>query len=590
MGVNNSSTIPTPATPDVCTVKILIGGEEISSVFEIMSVTVSRQFNRIPAATVIMRDGEAATATFRASNTEHFIPGKNIEIQLGYRAQDEAVFKGIIIKNSIKVRQNGSMLIIDCRDEAVKMTAGRKSSYFTDRKDSDILEDVIGTYGLQHDIAATSAELKEVVQYDSTDWDFILCRAEANGHLVRVEDGKVLSGPPEVSAEPVVQVQYGATLLELDAEMDARWQSPGIKAMSWNATDQEVLEAEASEPPTTENGNIPPADLADVLGGEAHALLHGGKISQPELQAWANGRLLKERLAKVRGRARFQGLASVLPGQIIEVAGIGERFEGKLLVAGVRHQVAAGNWETDVEFGLDPRLFAEVYDIRPLPSAGLLPAVSGLHTGVVTVLEGDPDNEFRIKVRLPLVSTAEEGVWARIATLDAGNERGTFFLPEIGDEVLVGFLHDDPRYPVVLGMLHSSAHPAPETATDDNHIKSYVSREKMVFRFDDENKVITLETPSGNSLVLSEEDKGIKITDENGNTITLDDNGITIESTKDLILKAAKDIKIEGTNINMAATANLKVEGSGSAELSGASTTVKGSANTVIQGGIVQIN
>jgi len=93
----------------------------------------------------------------------------------------------------------------------------------------------------------------------------------------------------------------------------------------------------------------------------------------------------------------------------------------------VRHAVLDGNWETDVQFGLNPELFAETYNMRPLPASGLVPAVGGLQIGIVTVLENDPDGEDRIKVRLPLVTTQDEGAWARIATLDAGKERGTFF-------------------------------------------------------------------------------------------------------------------------------------------------------------------
>ncbi len=89
---------------------------------------------------------------------------------------------------------------------------------------------------------------------------------------------------------------------------------------------------------------------------------------------------------------------------------------------------------------------------------------------------------------------------------------------------------------------------------------------------------------------LSEEDKGVVIEDQNGNKITLDDKGIKIESVKELTLKAAQDIKIEGMNIDMTAQTAFKAAGNGSAEVSSASTTIKGSATTVIQGGIVQIN
>jgi Rhs element Vgr protein len=588
--VSNESTIPTPATPDVCTVTLLVEGAEISGEFHVLSVSVVRELNRIPTATIHLRDGEASKATFEASNTDHFIPGKKIEIQLGYRSQNDSVFQGIIIKHSVKIRKNGSFLILECRHAAVKMTSGVKSRYYTDKKDSDIMEEVIGLYGLQKDVEATTPDLKEVVQYESTDWDFLLCRAEANGQVVLVEDQKVKIAKPATGTEPVVAVQYGSTILELDAEIDARAQSKGVKASSWNATDQEVIDAEAKEPPALNSGNLTPSDLASVLGDEAHEIRHGGKLSQPELQAWADGRLLKERLAKVRGRAKFQGFAGVSPGKIIEVTGIGERFEGKMYVSGVRHTVSGGNWETDVQFGLNPELFAETYNLRPMPAAGLLPAVSGLQMGVVTALENDPDGEDRIKVRLPLVSPAEEGIWSRLATLDAGKSRGTYFRPEIGDEVVVGFLGDDPRNPVVLGMCHSSAKPAPEPAKDDNHHKGYVSREKMKFTFDDEKKVIVFETPGGNKMTLSEEDKGVVIEDQNGNKITLNDSGVTIESAKDLTLKAAKDIKIEGMNTEMKAQTAFKASGSGSAEVSGANTTIKGSATTVIQGGLVQIN
>jgi Rhs element Vgr protein len=588
--VSNESTIPTPATPDVCTATILVNGTELSGEFHVLSLTVTREVNRIPSATIQVQDGEAAKATFAASNTDQFIPGNKIEIQLGYRSQNSSVFKGIVVKHSIKVRKNGSVLIIECRDEAVKMTSGKKSRYFTDKKDSDVMEEVIGAYSLKKDVQATTPSLKELVQYDATDWDFLLCRAEANGRVVVVENGKVTVVEPATGTEPVVVVRYGATLLELDAEIDARWQSKAIKAISWNSSDQELIEADAKEPSVTKSGNLAPADLAAVTGADTVEMRHGGKLSQPELQAWADGWLLKERLAKVSGRARCQGFAGVMPGKIIEVSGIGERFEGKMYVTGVRHSLAGGNWETDVQFGLNTEAIAETYNLRPLPAAGLLPAVNGLQIGVVTVLENDPNGDDRIKVRLPVVSDADEGIWARIATLDAGKDRGTFFRPEINDEVVVGFLNDDPRHPVVLGMCHSSAKPAPEPAKDANHLKGYVSREKMHFIFDDEKKIILFDTPGGNKLTLSEEAKGIVLEDQNGNKIVLDDSGIKIESTKDLTLKAAKDVKIEGLNMDMKAQTALKAAGTASAEVSGTSTTIKGSATTVIQGGVVQIN
>jgi phage protein D len=312
---SNASAIPTPATPDVCTAKILVEGTEIPGSIHVASIVVARELNRIPSATLHIQDGEASKNTFAIGNGAYFVPGKKLEIKLGYRSQEDLVFKGIVIKHSVKIRKNSSFLIVECRHEAVKMTAGPKSRYYEDKKDSDILEEILGRYGLAKEVEPTRPDVKDVVQYEATDWDFMLCRSEANGLLVTVGDDKVRIAKPDTTQEPVVNTAFGFTILELDAEIDARLQSTGIKTHSWNATDQEVIEAEAAEPTTTNNGNLTPAALADVMSsGEPLDLRHGGKLSTPELKAWADGYLLRERLAKVRGRVRFQGFASVLPG------------------------------------------------------------------------------------------------------------------------------------------------------------------------------------------------------------------------------------------------------------------------------------
>src|SRR4051812_18193141 len=138
--MSDASTIPTPATPDVCTMAILVDGREIPGSLHLLSVTVNRELNRIPSASIQIDDGEAAKATFPASNSDYFLPGKAIEIQFGYRSQNQTVFKGVIVKQHIKIRRAGSVLNVDCFDNAVKAIAARKSRYFIDKKDSDIIE------------------------------------------------------------------------------------------------------------------------------------------------------------------------------------------------------------------------------------------------------------------------------------------------------------------------------------------------------------------------------------------------------------------------------------------------------------------
>ena len=207
----------------------------------------------------------------------------------------------------------------------------------------------------------------------------------------------------------------------------------------------------------------------------------------------------------------------------------------------------------------------------------MLPGTIGLHTGIVTDNE-DPESEFRVKVKIPYINADDDGVWARIAQADAGNERGLFFRPEINDEVLIGFLYDDPRQPVVLGMLNSSALPAPLSPTNDNHKKGYTSREKMLMIFDDEKKEIVFETPGGNKVTISDDKKGIVMEDMNSNKIEMNDNGIKITSQTVIEITAGTELKIKSlsmkseadTTLELKANASAKVESSGILELKGA--------------------
>src|SRR5688500_6085468 len=161
--MTDSTVIPTPATPDVCSIGLVIGGNEVSGEFNVLSASVSNELNRIPTASVQLRDGEASKQTFEASDTDHFVPGKEIEIKLGYRGETETVFKGIIVKQRVRIRKNGTQLSLECRDKAVRMTSGRKSRYYTETTDGDLLDELLGTYGVDRDVATTKPSLPEVV-------------------------------------------------------------------------------------------------------------------------------------------------------------------------------------------------------------------------------------------------------------------------------------------------------------------------------------------------------------------------------------------------------------------------------------------
>lgn len=581
--MNNSGVIKTSKSADLITFKLLIEGEELSSIYPVKNISVTKEVNKIPTAQVVLIDGEASNSEFKLSNEELVIPGKKIEITAGYHSDEETIFKGIIIKHNIKIRENSSQLILECKDEAVKMTIGRNSKYFYESKDSAIVEKLIGDHGLSKDVEATSFEHKELVQYDATDWDFMLMRAQANGKLCFVDDGKVTVAKPNISQAEVETITFGATLLDFDGEIDARHQVKKVSSYAWNHAEQKLLEIEAKDPSVSLNGNLSSSDLSDIVKLDNLQLRHGGAVTDSELQGWADAKLLFQQLAKVRGRVRFQGIPSVKPNTILKLEGVGDRFNGKIYISGVSHSISEGNWTVNAQFGIDPKWFSESYDISSKPASGLLPSINGLQVGVVSQLQDDPDGEERILVQIPIIDDKEEGIWCRVSSLDAGDKRGFFFRPEINDEVIIGFINDDPNDAVVLGMLHSSAKAAPIVASDDNHEKGLVTRSEMKVLFDDDKKTINISTPAGKIITLDEDQGNIIIEDDNSNKITIDDSGITMETPKDINLKASGDVNIEGMNVNVKASAEFKAEGSAGAEVST-------SAIAVLKGSLVQIN
>ncbi len=581
--MNNSRTIKTSKNSDLITFKVLIEGTALSGKYQVKQIRVNKEVNRIPSATIVFIDGDVAKQDFELSNEELLIPGKKIEITAGYHSDEEIIFKGMVIKHNLRIRDNSALLYVECKDESVKLTIGRKSKYFYDNTDSDIFESIIDSYGLEKDIESTNQTHKELIQYHTSDWDFIVSRAQSNGKLCFIDDGKITIKKPNLEQEEVETVSYGATLLDFDAEIDARNQVNKVSSYGWNPADQEILEIEANDPNIQLNGNLSSSDLASIIDLDNYELRHGGVINDVELQDWADAKLLFQQLSKVRGKVKFQGIPIVKPGTLLKLEGVGERFNGKVYVTAIRHQIAEGNWTVDAQFGLNPTWFSETFDINPQPASGLLAGVCGLQVGVVTQLQDDPNGEDRILVQLPIINNEEQGIWCRISSLDAGDSRGAFFRPEISDEVIVGFINDDPNDAIVLGMLHSSAKPAPIIASDDNHEKGFVSRSDMKIMFNDDKKSITIETPAGKRISLDEDAGSIVIEDENSNVLTIDSSGISMESGGDIQIKATGDVNIEGSNVNAKANIQFKAEGSAGVEMSS-------SATAVLKGSLVQIN
>lgn len=194
--------------------------------------------------------------------------------------------------------------------------------------------------------------------------------------------------------------------------------------------------------------------------------------------------------------------------------------------------------------------------------------IYGIVIGIVTDNQ-DPEGLGRVKVKFPWLSEEDESHWARIALLMAGPDRGTFFLPEVDDEVLIAFEHGDVRFPYILGMLWNGQDTPPYDNSDGNNdlrvIKSRSGHE-LIFNDNDSEGKLEIHTKAGHQVVLDDKAGSEKITvqDKSGNSIEIDSNQNAIA------IKSSTKLSIESQMIEIKAGGMMNIEASGNLVLKGA--------------------
>jgi uncharacterized protein involved in type VI secretion and phage assembly len=181
----------------------------------------------------------------------------------------------------------------------------------------------------------------------------------------------------------------------------------------------------------------------------------------------------------------------------------------------------------------------------------------GVYPALVTDVQ-DPDGQGRVKVSLPFVNGAEgpqAAAWARLATFMAGADRGSWFIPEVKDEVLVAFLAGDARHPVVIGALWNGVDAPPETMDADNNLRSITSRSGHRLLFDDTAAAekVVLETAGGHRLTLDDASGGtVTLEHSKGASMTIDSSGtVAITAVKKITMDAPAGLQITASKVTV---------------------------------------
>ncbi len=563
--------------------KVLIDGNNLAEAADIISIGVHKQFCKIPTAEVVLHYGSLLNNEYIDDQNDFIAIGNEIEI-VGNNGE-LSMFKGVIVKKSVSVSNKKSLLKLTAKNHAYKMTQNRYNHVFAEKKDSEIIEEIIKKYGFDCDIDSTSYTNETDTQYNCSDWDFINIKAERNSLLIFADDDKITVKKPKVT-DAILEINGYDSIIDFDAQLDGRTAFTDYKATSWNYNSQERQEVE--QPNSSSDftqGSQQTKELAEKLNNDSFNInVNSYFINNELITEKAKAAIMRNNLSRIIGKVKLYGLGEVKPGETVEFSGIGDSFNGDAFVTEVDHDFAGGAWSTSVGFGMEETSYYWSYDdVNSAPAAELSPAVNGLQVGKVVALEGDPSDEFRIKVALPCFEGNPAEVWARVASPDAGKERGYHFFPEIDDEVVIGFIDQNPNNPIVLGALFSSKLPVKQPLSDDNNVKGLYLKSGIKMEFNEEDKIITIETPASNKLIMNDKDGIFEMSDANGNQIVMDSQGINIKSSGKITLEASTDLSIKGVNLTAEASASLKASGSANAEVSS-------SGVMVVKGSLVQIN
>ncbi len=584
-------------------VKLLVNGQPAPETHPIMAVDVWLEVNKVARARVVIADVAKDQTTFPISASSTYIPGAKLEIELGYAENTRSVFSGIIITHGLVAGPDDvAQLAIEAADPALVLTLARHTTVHNSVTDSDLMQRLIRAQDLNAEVSPTTEQHPALVQYACSDWDFLVMRADVNGLVVITEAGKVSVVPPQTDARPVSKLVYGHTIRRAQLTLDATDQlkPAALRSVAWDPSKQSLSIGAVPSVEVAELGNLSSQTLAKVFDVDDARQQTAANLTVDNLTTWSKAELMRLRLAKVRGQLECLGTTDPRPAAMVALENFGGRFDGNAFVSAVHHHVVAGSWSTEVDIGLDPVPFAvSTPRVSPPPAAGQLAAAPQLQVAVVDKLANDPMEEMRVPIRLPLASSQQAPLWARLACPHATNGAGFQFWPEQGDEVVVAFMNNDPRFPVVLGSLYSKHKAPPNPVKPANNLKAVVTKGKLRIQFDDHDHSISITTPGQHLIELNDHTRKLTIADKSGNAITFGEAGINIESNGNITLKASGTIeldastslqlktdgeaKIEGMGVDLSAESSLTAHGTGEAKLTS-------TGEVVVQGILVRIN
>lgn len=496
-------------------------------------VTVENSLHLPDAVSLRINDPQ-----LRWIDAETLAPGKTLKVSARTAQGSGDIFDGEIVELEPDFEESSQRLVVRAFDRLHRLARGRHIRSFVNVTDGDLVETIADELRLQAKVGPTPHIYPYVFQANESNLGFLQRRAAAIGFHLYVE-GETLYFVEPASGGTTLELIWGNSLVEFRPRLTTIGQVNRVTVRGWDPKARTEIIGEAGSPrggpavSSNTRGGGEAAKAAFSLDAPlqvADRPIRNQTLADQLAQAIADqhaGRFITAECLAI-GDPRF------VAGVTVQIRGVGDRFSGTYVITGTAHHYSSQTYTTTLMIaGLHPETLMSL--LAPEPTELL---TSSLVIGIVTN-NNDPEGWGRVKVRFPWLSAEHASDWARVVVPGGGAERGIAFLPEIDDEVLVGFELGDIHFPYVIGGLWNGKDHPPDT-------------EELVGSGEVRRRVIR--SRSGHTVVFDDgPSSGVTISDRVGNTIRLDSEqrSLTIEAKGDLNITAGGRVVIKGVTIDL---------------------------------------
>jgi phage protein D len=537
--------------------------EEMSH--DLLEVTVESTLHLPDVATVILND-----SGLRWIDADILRPGVSLTIQTRAGKDSKPVFEGEIVELEPDFRAATHRLIVRAFDLLHRLSHGRHVRTFQNVNDGDLVRTLAQDVGLQAKVGPTPQTHPYVLQSNETNLEFLRRRAAALGYLLFVR-GKTLHCEEANSTGHPIELEWGKTLSDFHPRLATTEQVTSVTVRGWDPQKKQSIVGKA-----TRGRDMPRVgqvqsdsggeEVKKAFGIDAEGLVTNSPIAT-QAAADSLAQSIADRLAGryIEAEGICSGNPAIIAGVAIDLKAVGKRFGGTYRVTRATHVYNAREGYS-THFSVSGQTASTLLSL--LSTQSHRSPAGGLANGIVTDNQ-DPEGLGRVKVKFPWLSDDHASFWARLAVPGGGAQRGMEYLPEVNDEVLVGFEHGDMQQPYILGGLWNGVDLPPKKT--DQVVQGGKVQQRII------------QSRTGHTIILDDDDGGggISIVDSQGNKIVIDSQNNTMSLTVrgDFSLKADGKIDISGNGITLDA-------GDEAAEVTGSGVTLNGQTREVQVRGI----